>query len=84
MSAAKRLKLFAAANDGEEEVDGEWGPAPSANADASSERASPQERRFRGQRVETPSRPGARGRPFLKKLSVLLVGGSPSGAPAGL
>ncbi len=65
MGTAKRMKLFAAANDGEEEdedrADGQEAPAAqSANADATSDRSSqPQERRFRGQRIVTPSRPGA-------------------------
>ena len=76
MGAAKRMKLFAAANDGEEEedqADGQEDAAPaahSANADASSERSSQlQERRFRGQRIETPSRPGA---PCLQLAPVVL------------
>jgi len=60
---AKRMRLFAAANDGDEdeaEGNGQASAAATvANADASSDRMPPpQQRHFRGQRIETPSRPG--------------------------
>lgn len=57
--AAKRIKLFAAAAEDEEEDGGQGGSA--ANTDAPGETRWPvqQPRQFRGQRIDTPSRPGA-------------------------
>ncbi len=55
--AAKRAKLFAAATD--DTAEAEDGGSASANREATGDRMpAPQPRQFRGQRIETPSRPG--------------------------
>lgn len=54
---AKRAKLFAAADDGAAE--GEELGSAAANREATGDAMpAPQPRQFRGQRIETPSRPG--------------------------
>lgn len=56
-SAAKRAKLFAAAADDEDDG-GQNGAAVNTDAPHDARRPAQQSRQFRGQRIETPSRPG--------------------------